>query len=392
MDTIRLTHLFTHFTKLGGVESILKNHLSQDHRWGIEPRVLAFFETRGEINAQAIGLGLTWRDSIVSSRSKFRRASMPPGPDVAFYHNFWGVPFLADLDQARRRMALLHSDWPGIERGLRAQRGLVDGVICVNEVLKSQVQQAMPALPTERIFVVPLPIDSPKSVQPHPPLKNRPIVFGFCGRVIREQKRVDRMPQLCRKLDDAGIDYRFEILGDGPALAWLQDQLASNHRVHFHGRQTGPEYWKILQQWDAILFMSDYEGLPISLLEAYSCGVLAIYPRIRSGGDSYVDSVHPDLLYAPEDFGAVLRILSKLQTMPDQEISSLRRTCQLLSAPHEGNAYNRAYAEFVRHIHESPRITPEKTPSRRAYWSDLLPFGLMRRVYYKGFYRRNDGW
>jgi glycosyltransferase involved in cell wall biosynthesis len=392
MDAIGLTHFFTHFRKLGGVESILRNHLVQDQRWGLPSRILAFFEPQGELSPNVSGLGLSWRDCVVSARWKMRRAAPRIRSEIALYHNFWGIPFLADLDGCRRRVALLHSDWPGIERGLRAQRGLVDGVMCVNAVLKAQVQEAIPALGDDRVFVVPLPIDSPKREVLHTPMSGRPIVCGFSGRVVKEQKRVDRMAELCRKLDVSGLDYRLEILGDGADREWLQGQLAGNKRVQFHGRQSGERYWEILSQWDVIFFLSDYEGLPISLLEAFSCGVLPLFPRIGSGGDGYVEKVNPDFLYTTEDFDRAARILAEIKQAPENQIADLRRTCKLLAAPHEGDAYYRSFAEFIARISESRRMAPEALPRRPLYWSDYLPFGLMRRAYYRGFYRRNDGW
>lgn len=392
METIRLTHFFTHFNKLGGVESVLKNHLANDLQWGIASRVLAFFEPAATIEQRVTGLGLTWRDTVASTRRKFRRASDRFACDVAFYHNFWGIPFLADADLAQRRMALLHTDSPGIRLGLPAQRGLVDGVLCVNTVLRDQAIAALPSLAAERIAVAPLPIDAPKTLPHHSPLRNRPLVVGFCGRVVKEQKRVDRLIELCARLDAMGVDYQFEILGDGPERAWLEQQFATNRRVRFHGRQTGARYWEILSGWDAIVFTSDYEGLPIALLEALSRGVIPVHPRIQSGGDDYTARVDRTLVYGAGDVQQAARLLSRLGEMGEEHIASLREKCRNLAAPHLGDGYLDSFAEFIRQISQQPKITPDTYPPRHFYWSDYCPFGLMRRIFYRGFYRRNDGW
>ena len=54
----------------------------------------------------------------------------------------------------------------------------------------------------------------------------------------------------------------------------------------FHGRKSGDEYYSVLSGWDFITSVSDYEGLPISMLEAFSTGYSA-RPAIGCGGDEY---------------------------------------------------------------------------------------------------------
>jgi glycosyltransferase involved in cell wall biosynthesis len=391
MNRIKLTHFFTFYNRLGGVESLLKRHLASDSNWGLDSDLVAFFESALKDSPKTSGVGLTWRDSVLSARSGTRRCMEGKAPEVAVYHNFWGLPFLGDLDRASRRIALLHSGWPGMKHTLEAQRGLVDGVLCVSDVLERQVREWMPELPAERVKILPYPIaDSPcKTV--HAPLAGRPMVLGFSGRVVKAQKRIDRLPRLIAMLDRAGLDYRFEILGEGADQAWLHRRLGGNPRVRMHGRKSGDEYWKTLGGWDVILFTSDYEGLPISMLEAFSLGILPVYPRIDSGGDGYTTRVRPDLLYAPDDFEHVAEVLKSLHSAPRETIDELRERARGLARAHQGDAYLRVFSEFTRQIVDLPRISASEFPVRPFYWSDCLPFGVMRRLFYRGFYRRNDG-
>ena len=62
-----------------------------------------------------------------------------------------------------------------------------------------------------------------------------------------------------------------------------------------------------------------------------------------------------------------------------------------LARAHQGDAYLRVFSEFTRQIVDLPRISASEFPVRPFYWSDCLPFGVMRRLFYRGFYRRNDG-
>lgn len=390
MNQIRLTHYFTFCRSLGGVESILRRHLTRDLSSGIESKILAFFEPEQFTSARIGCLGLTWRDCVASARRKFRHALREAQPGVALYHNSWGLPFLADLDKATRRISLIHTDAPNIAQLFASGEGLVDGIMCVSNQLAAQARRSLPLLDASRITVLPYPISAPHQTAHHSPMQNRPVVCGFVGRVIKEQKRVDRLPRLCETLDRNKIDYRFEILGDGPMRKGLEQRFRENPKIVFHGRKEGDAYWQALGGWDAAIFVSDYEGLPISLLEALSQGVLPIYPSIQSGGDPYTAKVRPDLLYPPEDFESVANVLKMLQKTPEQEIRSLREVCRRLAAPHCGDSYERAFAQFVQQIAEWPRISSSEMPPRPFHLSDYCPFAALRRFHYRGFFRRND--
>jgi glycosyltransferase involved in cell wall biosynthesis len=113
-----------------------------------------------------------------------------------------------------------------------------------------------------------------------------PFRVAFSGRVVETQKRVslvlEAMAQACR------LDSRIEclILGDGVDLAssqqWVIDRKLSD-RIRFLGRMPPSEVGVELVKCQAILLMSDYEGLPVALLEAMAVGVVPIVRAIPSG-------------------------------------------------------------------------------------------------------------
>ncbi|MBI4660979.1 MAG: glycosyltransferase [Verrucomicrobia bacterium] len=384
---ISVTHFFTHFQSLGGVQSLLRRHLEMDSRWGLETDVTAFFDTDPRSEPRVSGLGFGWHSTVRSSRRSFSTRLAKDRNRFAVYHNLWGVPFLADLDRAERRIGLLHVYPRVLGNCLSANRGLLDGVLCVSEPLKTLVQQHLPELDPSRVAVVPLPISPCPVVPRRPPVGNRPIVIGFNGRLVKEQKRIDRLPGIVRALNQAGLNYRLEFLGNGPDQTWLERQWRGNPRVIFHGRRTGEDYWKILAGWDLILFTSDFEGLPLSLLEAMSAGVLPIYPRIHSGGDGYARNVHADFLYDLGDEQRVARIVSEIVSAGEPQIESWRACSRREVEPHVGDTYHEVFCGFVRKILEAPRLSREKFKSRPFYLTDFCPFAVLSRIYLRGFYR-----
>lgn len=364
---------------MGGVESVLRHHHRTDRDEGIESRFVVYQENCDPPIERVSFLGVDERSTIRQARSKLKKAVEQAPPDVAVYHTVWGMTYWADLDAAHRRVLVLHSDFPGLEEQVRMRGSWIDGVLCVSEPLRRRVEKCLPNLSTDRIELLPYPIFPRGTAALRDAVRGRPLVIGVCGRLIFEQKRVDRLPALCAQLDRCGLDYRFEFLGGGPQRDWLESKLADRSKFTFHGWQSGEDYWRILNRWDAIVFVSDFEGTPISMLEAMSAGVIPIYPRIHSGGDAYAAQIRPDLLYEPDDFEHVASVLGGMRVLKADEVAVLRRRCQEAIQPHLGANYLSTFARFIRHIDSAPRIAIDTFP-KRPWPVDELPLSWVARM------------
>ena len=387
---MRLSHFFTYYRTLGGVQSIIKRHHAADAKRGHEPSFLFAFESDDFDEPNVNGLGFGGGHSISSMRTRFANHSSRFTDSVAICHNMWGLQFLADLMPAERRVGLLHSDWTGLRPFLETQRGLLDGVLCVSNALVELVSDCLPDLTkSNRVKLIPYPVDGLTAMPERAPLTGRTVVIGWVGRMQTEQKRVERLPGLAKALESAGIDFRFELLGDGPRQAWLKQQLPSDRTV-FHGRKSGDEYWAVLRRWDFITSVSDYEGLPISMLEAFSAGVLPICPAIGSGGDEYSAELGDEFVWEAFDFGQAAAKLKSIQAKPESAIGQARAEARALTNRHSEVEYFRTFDEFVSRIADEPRVSAERLAKRPFYFSDRLPFGLMTRLWPNGCIRRNE--
>lgn len=357
---------------------MLRLHHEADAGQGLDSRFCAYFERPGLAGPRVDGLGLSGLSSVHGARRCFARAGSAAG-GVFACHNFWGLPFFADLDGSERRIGVLHTDFPGLAGWLPGVRGLLDGALCVSEPLLELVRRQLPELAAERSQFLPYPVARDRPEAPQSELGGRPLVLGFAGRLSFEQKRVDRFPLLVRELDRAGVEFRLEFLGDGPQAAWLRQQTAGEARVRFHGRLTGAAYWDVVRGWDVMVFVTDYEGLPIALLEALAVGVLPLFPAVGSGGDAYARGVRPDLLYPAGDLTAAARVVRALAATPAAAIRELRDRANEQVRPHLGDAYVRTFAAAVRGARERPRISQSRFSPRRRWLADRVPFAAVRR-------------
>lgn len=358
---------------------MLRHHWSRDFDWGLASRFVIYREDNSHPIDRVRFLGLDDRSTIQLARQRFGESLTAAPPDVAVWHGPWGMAFLADLDLSQRRVLVLHGEMPRLAELLASRRDWVDGIICVSEPLATVVRRCAPRLANERVVVVPYPISPPGDVAPRAPLAGRPLVLGFCGRIIIEQKRVDRLPRLCAALDESGMEYRLEFLGEGRDRAWLEAQLPDRAKFFFHGRKDGAAYWSALAGWDAVISTSDYEGTPIALLESMSVGVIPVFPRIGCGGDTLAAGVMAELLYEPDDFVGVAGVLGRLRRLPASSLQSVRDRCVAAVTANAGDGYLRTVAGFIRRVLELPRVATDKFP-RRVFPVEHISFATLAKL------------
>ncbi|ALM52812.1 glycosyltransferase [Halomonas huangheensis] len=99
-----------------------------------------------------------------------------------------------------------------------------------------------------------------------------------------------------------GLEHDLVIIGDGSerkALESLSQQLALENRVHFLGHQANPYPW--VNQADALVLSSDFEGLGVVLIEALALGTPCIACDVPGGVSEVLIEEQRRLLCAPDD-------------------------------------------------------------------------------------------
>lgn len=122
--------------------------------------------------------------------------------------------------------------------------------------------------------------DAPKlCVIPNPlaqadfPQSNKENIILYVGRLTLTEKRVDRVISVWRQISAALPEWRLEILGDGPDRAKLEESAAELTRITFRGFQTPAEYYARAK---ILLLTSDFEGFPMTLIEAMAAGCVPV--------------------------------------------------------------------------------------------------------------------
>ena len=112
--------------------------------------------------------------------------------------------------------------------------------------------------------------------------KNRENKYLFIGR-LSEEKGVNILVEAFNKIPNIQLD----IVGDGDLLENLKNK--ANRNIVFHGSQNKTFIRKMLNQTKALIFPSIwYEGLPNTLIEAFSTGTPVLASDIENINDIWI--------------------------------------------------------------------------------------------------------
>lgn len=185
-----------------------------------------------------------------------------------------------------RTVGVLHSDdayFSGIIEDFIAKDsvGRLTEVVAVSEFLRSRVESlGIQDLPCHQI---PCGVPIPATTTAYNPERFR---IAYLGRLSEEQKQISKVTRAICEAAKRHPKLEAVIIGDGPARSAAEKIVAEHpngNRVHLTGRLNNQEVFGILQDVQALVLLSDYEGLPVSLLEAMATGVVPVCLRMRSG-------------------------------------------------------------------------------------------------------------
>ncbi|TVQ07819.1 MAG: glycosyltransferase family 1 protein [Balneolaceae bacterium] len=229
-----------------------------------------------------------------------------PNLDIpAYYASAWirqaGIP----------TVGVLHSDDPFyraiVDDFLRKpDPSPLSAVVCVSQFLEELCREAGAGKTDVRRIPYGVPVPEARARY-----RQQPFRLVYAGRLVEPQKRIsDVAHALCRLTQEvAGTEA--VLYGSGPSENQVRDiinRAGCTEKVRLGGLLGSGE---LLQQYnDAQVFvlLSDFEGLPIALMEAMACGLVPVCHAMRSGipellndgvngitvpdrGDGFIDAV-----------------------------------------------------------------------------------------------------
>jgi glycosyltransferase involved in cell wall biosynthesis len=280
---------------VGGVSTWMQRILPLLRRAGIEVEVhvmafggkpgvnCAFFSEHGILYHW-----ISWQAHLPSAVRFYLRFLKRSRPDL--YVPNCIVPAYFAASYARRcgipTVGVLHSDdpfyWGLVEEFIEGRPEFrVSAVVPVSRYLESEVSSiaAAAGVTVCRIgYGVPIAPNRAK-----PPVSVFRLVY--VGRLVEEQKRVSHVAAALCSAARAIPNLEAWIVGEGSARPAVEDIIRNkgDGRVQLVGRVNNARIYDVLTQCHALVLLSDYEGLPIAMLEAMAAGVVPICLDMRSG-------------------------------------------------------------------------------------------------------------
>jgi glycosyltransferase involved in cell wall biosynthesis len=187
-------------------------------------------------------------------------------------------------------LGVLHSDEEKYYQLARKFESFIDAFICVS----GRITKKLKEFNTDRNLVATIPCGIPLFDCLDAQKKEHDLLhLIYVGRISEYQKRVSDLLNICLKLTEHKIQYHLKIIGDGEDKKELIDKFVSAglaEAVSFLGWLNKEQINFHLSNSDFLLLTSNFEGMPIAMMEALCCGSSVISTRV-SGVEDYED--HP---------------------------------------------------------------------------------------------------
>ena len=217
------------------------------------------------------------------------------------------------------RIGMGQSDEPNVYDMIRHYAPWMNQVAMVSQAMK-QKAEALPEFARLPVAYLPYGVPFDPAAETSARYWNATLRILYLGRLAREQKRVHLFPEILSRLCASGMPFHWTIAGEGEERGFLETNLkpaSSNQTVSFAGSVRYADVPNLLKQHHIFLLASNYEGLPLSLLEAMGNGLVPVVSDLKSGIPEVVDQSN-GLLVPANDVAGYARAIIHLHKHRDE--------------------------------------------------------------------------
>lgn len=128
----------------------------------------------------------------------------------------------------------------------------------------------------------------PNLVAPDPGGRNRPGQYALYAGRLSEEKGIHTLLAAWRLVSDIPL----KIVGDGPLMREVRDATGQSDAIELLGWISRQELIRVLKASCFLVFPSVwYEGLPLTIIEAFACGVPVVASRLGAMAEIVQDQV-----------------------------------------------------------------------------------------------------
>lgn len=167
-----------------------------------------------------------------------------------------------------------------------------------------------------------------------------------------KSKNISGLLESLKILRDKGIAYQAVLVGDGMDYEAMKQKatfLHLNDNVTFTGMLQGQELVDVLASGDFLVLSSNYENMPVVILEAFACGLPVVSTNV--GGISEIVNENNGLLVPPHDAEKLANAMQKmLESYQNYDANTLRDSIiKKFSNEAVGKLLNSLYSTTLSH-------------------------------------------
>ena len=150
-----------------------------------------------------------------------------------FVNNFAGCAFMAAVIVKRKYpdsvkiISVIHNDNKSLFDAHMMLSEYIDKVFCVSNQIRIRMQEIY-NYDVKKYDFKEQPIEVDLSCKKEQNTQ-KSIRIGYAARLVHQQKHADLLPNLIEKLEEQGINYLFQIAGEGECLEKIADFIKENH-------------------------------------------------------------------------------------------------------------------------------------------------------------------
>ncbi|PYT00002.1 MAG: hypothetical protein DMF63_08505 [Acidobacteria bacterium] len=196
-----------------------------------------------------------------------------------------GWTIMPYLDPRIATLTIGHNDQETFYAPVRHYRKFLTRAIGVSdEICRKYVDEC--GMPADGVEWIPYGVET-SDAAPWTSLTG-PLRLVYVGRFENEQKRISDVVAVIKKLSESGIDFEFDLVGDGVEMPNVRSALSGFDNVRIHGWLEAERVIDTMRASEVVLLASAYEGFCISLTEAMANGCTPVVSDIRSGNKQLV--------------------------------------------------------------------------------------------------------
>jgi glycosyltransferase involved in cell wall biosynthesis len=231
-----------------------------------------------------------------------------------------------------RVVAWHHSDITYNDRVLAHYEPIIARFVAVSDRIEDRLVETMPDRRSDIVNIpygVPAP-DAPvhRDASVNDAGRRRPFRLIYTGRMDHEQKRVMAFIHMSDSLRDRGIKHTLTLVGDGPAQKLMDKQITSRPAISRIEPQPPEQVLEMLDEADAFVLASRYEGLSVSMLEAMARGCVPVVTLVESGASQVIEpGVNGELATPPshaDDRGVGIALAACVYHLLSESLHPLR--------------------------------------------------------------------